>query len=129
MAPKPEFSLIRATQLEALANITIKGFASLEYHVRRYQRWFSKTFFTPLAEVEKLPLVLILRTYYEELYEGMTPEQRATEKEFLLGRIQDFDEEEELLLEEFIKKTEAEETARLEKARQGQGKESPKVPP
>lgn len=37
---------------------------------RRIQRWYSKTFFTPLSEVEKIDFFEILTHYYEETYEA-----------------------------------------------------------
>lgn len=37
--------------------------------VRRIQRWYSKTFHTPLADVEKIDFFELLTHYYEDTYE------------------------------------------------------------
>lgn len=42
------------------------------YHLRVVMRWYSKTFFTPLREVEELPLEEIWQAYYEEQYANMS---------------------------------------------------------
>ena len=47
-------------------------------------RWYSKTFSTPLATVEDLPVEDVLAVYYEEIYEEMDEEARAQERAHLL---------------------------------------------
>lgn len=39
--------------------------------LRRIFRWYSKTFYTPLKDVEDMPVVEVLEAYYEELYDKM----------------------------------------------------------
>ena len=59
-------------------------------------RWFSRTYHTPLTEVEKLPIEYLLQHYYENYYTELEPE--------------DLDKERTLLIE-----TKAEKTERLRK--------------
>lgn len=47
-----------------------------DYLIRTILRWYSKTFFTPLREVEDLPLEDVLRAYYEEQYAAMSDDER-----------------------------------------------------
>lgn len=62
---------------------------------RKVRRWYSKQFYTPLPEVEDLPLDYILLHYFEDLYESLdrddlvsqiplvleTPEERKLREE------------------------------------------------
>lgn len=50
-----------------------------EAHLRKVFRWYSKTFFTPLDEVENLPLISILLNWWEVHYEELAEDQ-ASEK-------------------------------------------------
>lgn len=45
------------------------------FRLRKIFRWYSTTFHTPLHEVPDLPLEEILQAYFEDRYEGMTPEE------------------------------------------------------
>lgn len=54
------------------------------YLIRKILRWYSKTFHTPLTAVEELPLEDVVRTYHEELFEEMSPEDREAERLLLL---------------------------------------------
>jgi succinate dehydrogenase flavin-adding protein (antitoxin of CptAB toxin-antitoxin module) len=73
--------LLKAVQLVAMKAVVKPDQAFL---VRRIHRWYSKTFCTPLAEVEDLPLLDVLQTYFEERYQEMSEEDLAREKEQLL---------------------------------------------
>jgi hypothetical protein len=42
-----------------------------DYFVRFVMRWYSKTFHTPLHQVDDLPLDHVFQAYYEEMYEKM----------------------------------------------------------
>lgn len=75
------YSLIESVQLRALAAVTRKDSA---YMLRQIFRWYSKTFFTPLHEVEALPMEDVLIAYYESTFEDMTPEQIRDAAELLL---------------------------------------------
>lgn len=55
-----------------------------EYSLRRVFRWYSKTFFTPLHEVEDLPLSDVLQSYWEERFEDMEDAELDDEKVRLL---------------------------------------------
>jgi hypothetical protein len=48
-----------------------------EYYLRRIFRWYSKTFATPLHEVEELPLSDVLQHYWEEHYEDMAKDSSS----------------------------------------------------
>jgi hypothetical protein len=51
-----------------------------EYQVRNVQRWFSKTFHTPLLQVEELPLEYVLQHFYESRYEDLDEADRDKER-------------------------------------------------
>jgi hypothetical protein len=42
-----------------------------EYYMRFIFRWYSKTFHTPLHLVPDLPVIDVLTSYYEDMYEKM----------------------------------------------------------
>lgn len=42
-----------------------------EYHLRMVRRWYSKTFFVPLPDVELMPETEIFQAFYEEKYENL----------------------------------------------------------
>lgn len=46
-----------------------------EFFLRKVFRWYSKTFVTPLDEVEDLPLADVLRHFYEYHFEEMLEDQ------------------------------------------------------
>ena len=85
----------QAVRLRALAAVL---HPDRDYLIRRTIRWFSKTFHTPVAVVEELPLEEIVSTYYEEQYAQMTPEQQQQEREDLL--LSDEDRQAQVLAEE-----------------------------
>lgn len=82
-----------------------------EAFIRHLFRWYSKTFFTPLAEVELLPLEYILLHYFETQYEELD----STDKHNLIIHLLESPQErearkkQEALNEElFLKEVEAE---------------------
>jgi hypothetical protein len=54
------------------------------FFLRRVMRWYSKTFFMPLDQVEEIPIEDLLQVWYEEQYIGMTPEELEDERKELL---------------------------------------------
>lgn len=62
-------NLYEAIRLKALRDV-IKG-DSPDYALRKVFRWYSKTFHTPLHEVEDLPTEYVLQTYWESQYEEL----------------------------------------------------------
>lgn len=67
------FSAIRSSALLAAIK---PDFGS---HVRSILRWYSKTFHTPLHEVDTIPFEDILQAWFEEQYAGMEPQQLMEE--------------------------------------------------
>lgn len=61
-------NLWEAIRIQALQSVMK---SSAEYEIRKLFRWYSKTFHTPLKEVEDLPLEQIVRDYWESQYENM----------------------------------------------------------
>lgn len=72
---------ITATRISALHSVE---HPDRDYLIRKILRWYSKTFHTPLADVEELPLDDIMQAYYENRVEEMSPEERAEERALLL---------------------------------------------
>lgn len=64
----------------------------LEYTLRKIFRWYSKTFHTPLHEVDSIPLSDVLAAYWEEHYEELE------DKDLEVERIRLIEDEEELKL-------------------------------
>ena len=85
----------RLIRLRALHSVL---FPDEDYVVRKAIRWYSKTFHTPLAVVEEMPLGDIFEAFYEEHYEAMAPQDRDAEKEDLL--LSDEDRYQKILAEE-----------------------------
>jgi hypothetical protein len=56
---------------------------SPEYRLRSVMRWFSRTYSTPLAEVENMPTEYILSNYYEVLYAELESEELEKERTLL----------------------------------------------
>lgn len=50
-----------------------------EYALRKMMRWYSKTFHTPLPQVEEIPLEDIAQAYFEERYAEMDDRQLEQE--------------------------------------------------
>lgn len=63
-----------------------------EANLRSIYRWYSRTFHTPLPQVEDLPIEEVLMTYYESTYEDLGDEERARELESLLETPQEAQE-------------------------------------
>lgn len=74
-------SVFGAVRLCALQNVLNPDTA---YRLRQILRWYSKTFHTPLPEVEELPLEYVLEHYYESTYEEMDEDARDDERKELL---------------------------------------------
>lgn len=55
-----------------------------EYILRKIIRWYSKTYYTPIAQVEELPFEEILQAYFEEKYEAMHKDDLEAEKQDIL---------------------------------------------
>lgn len=55
-----------------------------DYFLRKIHRWYSKTFHTPIAEVEEIPIDVILEALYEEKYEAMTSQELDEERQEML---------------------------------------------
>lgn len=70
-----------AIRLRALQTVMRPG---RDYLIRRTLRWYSKTFYTPLREVEELPLEDVFQAYYEEQYAAMSEEELDRERTELL---------------------------------------------
>jgi hypothetical protein len=68
--------LFQQVRILALRNVR-KG--TIDYHIRRIFRWYSKTFNTPIAAVEELPFEDVLLAYYEDHFENLS-ESRITEE-------------------------------------------------
>lgn len=61
---------LEAVKILALRAV-LKPTSDPTYRIRQIFRWFSKTFHTPLAEVEAMPLEDVLQHYFESDYEQM----------------------------------------------------------
>jgi hypothetical protein len=75
------FSFFKALRQIALRDVLKEPY---EYHLRHVFRWYSKTFSTPLTEVEDLPLETVLQHFYEARYEEMDDEAREKERQILI---------------------------------------------
>ena len=53
-------------------------------NLRSIFRWYSRTFHTPLHQVEELPVEDILTAFYEQSYEDLSEEDRKAELDELL---------------------------------------------
>jgi hypothetical protein len=70
----------KALQLLALKEVNAEH-PSEDFQWRKLQRWYSKTFATPLHLVEDIPLYDIVRVYWEERYEGLEEAELHLEME------------------------------------------------
>lgn len=70
-----------ALRLQALRAVLVPD---EEATLRHVFRWYSRTFHTPLHEVEDLPVEDVLRTFYEQSYEDLEEEARWAEVRELL---------------------------------------------
>lgn len=72
---------IRLAALRAVLNQRQKEpKADSGYFQRHVMRWYSKKFFTPLDQVEQLPIEDILQAFYEERYEEMNDDELEAER-------------------------------------------------
>ena len=126
-------NLLKAVKVNALRDVLFKDRPDRRdqvdpaYWIRSTLRWYSKTFSTPLHVVEELPLVDVLRAYYEETFEGMsedeledlrirvteTPEEAA--KRLEAQTLQEADDD-AFLQEKFLQEMAAKEQIRLKES-------------
>jgi hypothetical protein len=102
--------LIVLNELDIFTAIKIRALHAVlerpgEYTIRHIQRWYSKTFSTPLQEVQDIPIEEVLEAFYEELYEDQKPEDR---EEARLELIETPQEIAQRLLDEGIEEVEDE---------------------
>ncbi len=89
--------LVRAIRLAALRAVLNQRVRDPkpdpEYFMRYVMRWYSKKFFTPLDQVEQLPLEDILQAYYEERFEEMDDDHLEKERIDVLKTDEDLEKE------------------------------------
>ena len=74
---------VRAIKLIALKNV-MKQEANPEAQWRRVARWYSKTFSTPLHEVDNLPKLDVVQAYFEDHYQEMEEAELHNELQEIL---------------------------------------------
>lgn len=67
--------ILEAVKARALLTV-VKPETDNEYFARYVRRWYSRTFHTPLHDVEKLPMLDLFEHYYEVTFEEMEYEER-----------------------------------------------------
>jgi hypothetical protein len=72
---------VRTLRLIAMADVVLEP---MSYSLRQIFRWYSKEFFTPLQQVDDIPLEEVLQTYFECQYEEMEEGPRNQEIQRLL---------------------------------------------
>lgn len=87
-------------KLECYNNALNEGY---EYSYRKICRWFSKTFNTPLLEVEKLSEIYVLTHYFEHNFDEMTEDEFA---KYYYNTWVDGTDEEEAELDNYVKSLE-----------------------
>jgi hypothetical protein len=68
------YSACQWLALRNVYNYTNGRPSDTEYTLGRIFRWYSKTFHTPLHEVDDLPLYDVILAYWHEKYEGFEPD-------------------------------------------------------
>ena len=112
-----KWDAMRATALAAVVE------EPFEYQLRRISRWYSKTFHTPLADVDNIPVEDLIYTYYECMYEDLPPERREEEIEDIFTppdkRVLKLDEttERKVSDDDFMKQIQDEEKKKAEEAK------------
>lgn len=85
--------LVHAIQLAALRDVLNQRqkdpVPDPDFFQRHVMRWYSKTFYTPLDQVEQLPLEDLLRAFFEERYENMAEDALEQERVELLKTDED----------------------------------------
>lgn len=104
-----QFDIVEALRIIALKNV-VNGDA--EYHTRFLFRWYSRTFSTPLHEVQNLDIWDILTAYFEEKFEDMSQEER---EEQIAALTEDEDEREARLTAEARDRLESDQLIELSK--------------
>lgn len=89
--------LVEATQAQAALAVQSQ---TNDYLLRRIFRWYSTTFHTPLADVDKQPIEFILQQFFEHSYENMEKATLTKTIKELIG-----DKSDDQSDEEFIKQT------------------------
>jgi hypothetical protein len=74
---------LQALRIIALKNVMVGSDADAEW--RHVCRWYSKTFHTPLAEVDDLPTFDVWQAFFEDRAENMDDEERQKELEEILS--------------------------------------------
>lgn len=114
------FNAIKLLAIKAVEKPTV------ESYLRHIRRWYSKTFHTPLSDVDDLDTDYILQAYFEETYEDMSKEERQQEISNLLQTEEevkqeklatDFDMAERFELMQIAKEQERDRAAAQEKKR------------
>lgn len=72
-----DLSFYEIVKINALDSVIQKD---QEYMIRHILRWYSKTFHTPLPQVEDIPFVEVLTAYYEERFENMEEQDLKEER-------------------------------------------------
>jgi primosomal protein N' len=65
--------VLESVRVQALLDVMEGDFP---YHYRRICRWYSKTFHTPLVEVDDLPMDYVLQAFFEDRFEDMSKSDR-----------------------------------------------------
>jgi hypothetical protein len=81
--------LLQALRLDALAGVLIEPKGELteedrQRFLRRIFRWYSREFATPLHIVESLPVIDVLRHYYEAKVDAMDEDALEAERKLLI---------------------------------------------
>jgi hypothetical protein len=135
-APERQLSLLAAVQADALWAVIDED---PEWEVRQVLRWYSRTFHTPLHEVEELPPEDVFRAWFESRYEQMehgelidharlvieTPEERAER----IQREAEREDEDLAFLESALKADAAKEAKRKARKKLVTKLPDPKAPP
>lgn len=104
----------QAVRLIALRDVVLADDA--RYHLRRKMRWYAMTFHTPLHVVETLPVLDVLRHYYEAQYEALEERSHSPDSREAAPAIEALAEERRRL----CMSPEEVEAARLEEERDDQ---------
>lgn len=76
--------LTSLVDIQTVALDKVLNGSDLEYQIRLITRWYSRTFYTPLTEVFKIPVEEILQAFYESRYEEMEPDDLESERQRLM---------------------------------------------
>lgn len=99
---------------------------TVDFELRKKFRWYSRTFHTPLKEVEELPVEEVIRTYWETAYDDMTEGELEYEISALVADEQEVKKAEDAEEEEVRRLLEE---AALENQQVEKATEKPPPPP